>query len=132
MPHALLRIHKSVLVKTMLMLHHFPGAICAQKVRVALAEKNLSWESRSVLRELRSPDYLRVNPHGYVPTLVYDGQIARGLYPNVARWFAQVQARPSYETAILDWVMPEDDKRDRLNAAAAKPHLAAAWSAAES
>ena len=56
----------------MLMLYHFPGAICAQKVRVALAEKGLYWESRSVLRELRSPDYLRLNPHGYVRTLVHD------------------------------------------------------------
>jgi glutathione S-transferase len=260
----------------MLMLYHFPGAICAQKVRVALAEKGLYWESRSVLRELRSPDYLRLNPHGYVPTLVHDGQIltesriiseyiesafdgpsllpkspfhraqvglwtkqiddglhlsvyvltfasfyrprvlrlpseqvnkslplsnpikrsytldliANGfesqyfpaavgrfrtllsdmestlsrsewlvggeytladadfapylrrleelgvwelakVYPNVARWFAQVQARPSYKTAILAWVVPEDEKQEKINAAIAKPHLADAWVASE-
>jgi glutathione S-transferase len=65
----------SLRMETMLMLYHFPGAICAQKVRVALAEKSLTWESRSVLGELRSPDYLQLNPHGYVPTLVHNGQI---------------------------------------------------------
>jgi glutathione S-transferase len=59
----------------MLELYHFPGAICAQKVRIALAEKNLSWESRVTLSELRSPEYLKLNPHGYVPTLVHDGNV---------------------------------------------------------
>jgi glutathione S-transferase len=58
-------------------------------------------------------------------------ELAKGLYPNVARWFAQVQARPSYKTAMLDWITPEDDQRDKLNAAAAKPYLASAWSASE-
>jgi glutathione S-transferase len=261
----------------MLTLYHFPGAICAQKVRVALAEKGLPWVSRSVLRELRSPDYLRLNPHGYVPTLLHEGQIiiesriiseyiesafggpsllpkspfdraqvglwtkqiddslhlnifvltfatfyrprilqlpteqvnkslplsnpikrsytldliengfasqyfpaavrrfrtllsamestlsrsewlaggeytladadftpylrrledlgvwelAKVFYPNVARWFAQVQARPSYMTAILAWVVPEDEKQEKINSAIAKPHLADAWVASE-
>ena len=50
-------------------------AICAQKVRVALAEKNLQWESRITLSELRSPEYLRLNPNGYVPTLVHDDKV---------------------------------------------------------
>ena len=59
----------------MLELYHFPGAICAQKVRIALAEKNLSWESRVTLSELRSPDYLKLNPNGYVPTLLHDRNV---------------------------------------------------------
>ena len=59
----------------MLELYHFAGAICAQKVRIALAEKNIPWESRMTLDELRSPAYLRLNPHGYVPTLVHDGNV---------------------------------------------------------
>ena len=256
----------------MLELYHFPGAICAQKVRVALAEKNIPWESRITLEELRSAAYLRLNPNGYVPTLVHDGNVitesriineyidaafpspallpatpgdrarvglwtkqiddslhlyvyvitftagfrerylnmspqqlnstlpltnpikrqytlelleqgfesptfglavarfcklfadlegalshspwlvggtysladvdftpylrrlddlglwplVREGHPNVGRWFAAVQARPSYKTAILDWVTVEDDERNRLNAAAAAPHLARA------
>lgn len=59
----------------MLELYHFAGAICAQKVRIALAEKNIPWESRMILDELRSPAYLKLNPNGYVPTLVHDGNV---------------------------------------------------------
>lgn len=59
----------------MLELYHFGGAICAQKVRIALAEKKIQWESRVTLDELRSPAYLRLNPNGYVPTLVHDGNV---------------------------------------------------------
>ena len=58
-------------------------------------------------------------------------ELARDSHPKVARWFAQVQARPSYKAAILDWVTPEEDERGKLQAASAKPHFAAAWAAAE-
>lgn len=60
----------------MLALYHFPRAICAQKVRLALAEKGLDYESRLLSPvDLRSPEYLAINPHGYAPTLLHDGQI---------------------------------------------------------
>jgi glutathione S-transferase len=260
----------------MLTLYHFGGAICAQKVRLALAEKGLEWESRSVLAELRSPEYLKLNPNGYVPTLVHDGRvltesriineylenafpeppllpndpfqrarvalwtkqiddslhlnvyvltfainfrqrviglseeqrvrslpltnpvkrdytldlIERGFnsryfglavarfmtllremetalatstwlvgdtysladvdftpylrrledlglwslvkdqHPNVARWYGSVKSRPSYQAAILDWVEPEIESRERRNADAASPYLAEALNAA--
>jgi glutathione S-transferase len=58
----------------MLELYHRTDAICAMKVRMALAEKGLPWESRLV-EDLRSPEYLRLNPNGYVPTLVHDGRV---------------------------------------------------------
>jgi glutathione S-transferase len=59
-----------------LTLHHTAGAICAQKVRVCLAEKGAEWESRLVgPGDLRSPEYLKINPGGYVPTLVHDRRI---------------------------------------------------------
>jgi glutathione S-transferase len=256
----------------MLELYHFPGAICAQKVRIALAEKNIPWGSRVTLNELRSPAYLKLNPNGYVPTLVHDGSVItesriineyidaafpslpllpqspidrarvglwtkqiddslhlnvyvltftagfreryrimspqqldsalpltnpikrqytlqllehgfqsplfalavarfckllvdmeaslshslwlvggsysladveltpylrrlddlglwpllREAYPNVRRWIAAAQARPSYKAAIVDWMTVEDDEHNRLVAAAATPHLATA------
>ena len=59
----------------MLTLHHMPGAICAQKVRVCLAEKGLDWDSRLVTGQLRTPEYLKLNPGGYVPTLVDDDRV---------------------------------------------------------
>lgn len=60
----------------MLALYHFPRAICAQKVRLALAEKGLAYESRLITpADLRTPEYLALNPGGYVPTLVHDGRV---------------------------------------------------------
>ena len=55
----------------MLTLYHMAYAICPMKVRVCLAEKNVPWDSRVLVpTDLRKPEYLDLNPHGYVPTLV--------------------------------------------------------------
>lgn len=60
----------------MLILFHTGRAVCAQKVRLALAEKQLAFESRLLaMTDLRSPEYLALNPHGYVPTLIHDGSV---------------------------------------------------------
>lgn len=60
----------------MLTLYHFGGAICAQKVRLALAEKGVEWDSKECVGPtLRDSDYLRLNPSGVVPTLVHDGHV---------------------------------------------------------
>ena len=59
-----------------LVLYHNDMSVCAQKVRFALAEKGLAFESRHFnLRagDQKDPAYLELNPNGYVPTLVHDG-----------------------------------------------------------
>jgi glutathione S-transferase len=60
----------------MLVLYHAGLTTCSKQVRFCLREKGLAYESRYVdlLRfdHLR-PDYLKLNPHGVVPTLVHDG-----------------------------------------------------------
>lgn len=51
---------------------------CAQKVRLALVEKGLTAELIPVdltKKENLSPDYLKLNPKGVVPTLVEDGAV---------------------------------------------------------
>jgi glutathione S-transferase len=59
-----------------LTLYHRPAAVCAQKVRIALAEKGVAWEGINVSKQmLRSPEYLKINPGGYVPTLVHGNHI---------------------------------------------------------
>ena len=60
-----------------LVLYHNPISTCGQKVRLALAEKGLSYESRVIdwgKREHLSDWYLKLNPNGVVPTLVHDGE----------------------------------------------------------
>jgi glutathione S-transferase len=71
----------------MLELYHYGTAVCAAKVRIALAEKRLPWKGRIVLLQLdgaqlppgslsqHDPAYLKLNPNGVVPTLVHDGRV---------------------------------------------------------
>ena len=66
----------------MLELYHYDRSTAAQKIRIALAEKGLDWESRIVntkvgVREHLKPEYLQLNPRGLVPTLVHDGHPIR-------------------------------------------------------
>lgn len=60
----------------MLELYNFAESTCSQKVRLCLAEKKLDFVDRRVdysEREQLSPQYLKLNPNGVVPTLVHDG-----------------------------------------------------------
>jgi len=60
----------------MLELYHNIISTCSQKVRLCLAEKGLTYVDRHL--EFRdgdhlSPEYLKLNPNGVLPTLVHDG-----------------------------------------------------------
>jgi glutathione S-transferase len=58
-------------------LYNSPSSTCSQKVRLCLAEKHLQWVDRRVntlADEHLTPEYLKLNPNGVVPTLVHDGQ----------------------------------------------------------
>jgi len=66
----------------MLELYHYDHSTAAQKIRIALAEKQLDWNSHHLdtsvaKREHFSPQYLQLNPRGIVPTLVHDGKAIR-------------------------------------------------------
>jgi len=60
----------------MLELYHNVNSVCAQKVRVALAEKGLDYKEHLI--DLRGgqfdPAYMKLNPNAVVPTLVHDGR----------------------------------------------------------
>jgi glutathione S-transferase len=62
----------------MLILYDGTTSVCAIKVRLALAEKGLEFESRNIdLRkgEQFAVDYLKLNPNAVVPTLVDNGEV---------------------------------------------------------
>jgi glutathione S-transferase len=56
-------------------LYHSINSVCAQKVRIALAEKGLhAKEHFLTLRgDQFDPSYMKLNPNAVVPTLVHDG-----------------------------------------------------------
>ena len=61
----------------MLVLHHAWRSSASRRVRLCLAEKGLPYESHPVDMERlehHSPEYLRINPNGVVPTLLADGR----------------------------------------------------------
>jgi glutaredoxin len=61
----------------MIRLYDFPQSPYCQKVRLVLAEKDLSYEKTFVdlvKNEQKSPDFLRLNPYGKVPVLIDDGK----------------------------------------------------------
>ncbi len=62
----------------MLTLYHGDTSVCAAKVRLTLIEKGLAWDGR--LLDLNAGDqfkseYLLLNPHAVVPTLVHDDTV---------------------------------------------------------
>jgi glutathione S-transferase len=63
-----------------IVLHHAWASTCSQKVRLALAEKQLAYDGRVLnLRRFEhlTPEFLALNPDGVVPVLVHDGFVVR-------------------------------------------------------
>jgi len=62
----------------MLELYHNNISVCAQKVRIVLAEKNVPWTNHHLSLakgEQLTPEFKAMNPRGVVPVLVHDGNV---------------------------------------------------------
>ena len=58
----------------MLDLYHHWRATCGRVARLAFAEKGVEWNDVLVTDRF-SPEYTKLNPNNYVPTLVHDGRV---------------------------------------------------------
>jgi glutathione S-transferase len=59
-------------------LYHDVPSTNSDRVKIALAEKGLSWEGVRISlakREQKNPEFLKLNPYGKIPVLVEDGKI---------------------------------------------------------
>jgi glutathione S-transferase len=64
----------------MLDLYHYSNSVCSQKARMTLFEKGLEWRGFEVnlfTSEQYDPEYLKLNPKGYVPALIDGGTAIR-------------------------------------------------------
>src|SRR5882757_3805469 len=61
----------------MMILHHGWRSSASRRVRLCLEEKGLAYDGHVVdmaRLEHHSPEYLRINPLGVIPTLIHDGK----------------------------------------------------------
>ncbi|MDX2168214.1 MAG: glutathione S-transferase family protein, partial [Deltaproteobacteria bacterium] len=61
-----------------LLLYDHPSSPCARRVRITLLEKGLAWDTQIIdlsRLEQRSPEYLQLNPNGFVPTLAHGERV---------------------------------------------------------
>jgi glutathione S-transferase len=61
----------------MMILHHGWRSSASRRVRLCLEEKGISYEGHHVdmaKMEHHSPEYLKINPLGVIPTLIHDGK----------------------------------------------------------
>ena len=60
-----------------MILHHGWRSSASRRVRLCLEEKGLSYQGHVVdmaKMEHHSPEYLKINPLGVIPTLIHDGR----------------------------------------------------------
>jgi glutathione S-transferase len=108
----------------MLTLYHGDTAVCAAKVRVALAEKGLEYESKPINLhdgEQFDPEYMKLNPNAVVPTLIHDGQIlieSGVINEYVDEAFPEKPLRPDdlvTRARMRQWTKREDTIHDAIN-----------------
>ncbi len=112
----------------MLKLYHYWSSVCAQKVRIVLAEKKLTqgadWESHHLdLFEFDQlqPWYMKLNNKGVVPTLDHDGHIVTEsniICEYLDEVFPEIKLSPSNaqdRTRMRKWMLiSEEDLHDAI------------------
>jgi len=106
-----------------LVLHHAWRSSASRRVRLCLEEKGLKYESHPVdlgKLEHHSPEYLKINPNGVIPTLVHDG---RALYESgtICEYLDEVFPEPPLRPAdawgrasMRNWIRYADERIGNL------------------
>jgi glutathione S-transferase len=102
----------------MLTLYHYWDSFCSFKVRLCLEEKALPWTGRHIdlMRfENLAPEYLSVNEHGVVPTLMHDGKTILessiiNEYLDDAFPHVPLIPRDPYERAQMRWWVKHEEE----------------------
>src|SRR5215475_9401719 len=97
----------------MLTLYFAPGS-SSMAVHIALHEVGASFETRPMsfkTNDMRSPEYLKINPAGSVPALLIDGRVlteVAGILFYLARRFPDAKLLPSddieAEAQAVSWM----------------------------
>ena len=97
----------------MMILHHAWRSSASRRVRLCLAEKGLDYEGHHVdLEKMQhhSPEYLKINPLGVIPTLIHDGlplHESGTICEYLDESFPEPKLRPEapYERALMrNWI----------------------------
>ncbi len=118
----------------MLTLYHYWSSVCSQKVRLCLAEKKLSFDSRHIdlfTFEHWKPFYRKINNKGVVPALDHDGKIiieSNVLLEYLEDKFPEIRLRPgdAYAAAQMRiWIFnSEEIAHTNVNTASHNPRHA--------
>ena len=103
----------------MLELYYYENSVCAERALMALAEKDIvDWVPRHLhlfKGEQFSPEYLKLNPKGVVPTLVHDGHIIResalisDYIDDLAATNRLKPAHPAEVARMREWIKDSDE-----------------------
>jgi glutathione S-transferase len=106
-------------IGTMLEIYYYENSICAERVLMTLCEKGIrDWTPRHMhlfKGEQFTPQYLKLNPKGVVPTLVHDGEVVResaiicDYLDDISPEFPLKPASAVSRAQMREWVKDGDD-----------------------
>lgn len=105
--------------REMLELYYYENSICAERVLMTLAEKNINdWVPHHLhlfKGEHFTSEYLKLNPKGVVPTLVHDGHVIResaiicDYVDDLSSDRPLKPTHPAERARMREWVKDSDD-----------------------
>ena len=94
-----------------MILYHAPGCINSQRLRLAMAEHELSWDSQLInlaIGDQYKPEYLNINEHGTVPTLIIGDNTFTNTHDSIDhiyQHYRETEGNIKYDRSLVhDWM----------------------------